>query len=188
MNRRSFIKSTVASASALAIGTAAGAADDKGGTSGRAVFVPAGKDRFGDHLRLLDGAPLDGKVSAKDTNGRLYVFEHKEMGKGGPPRHLHPEQDVWFYVVKGEFAFEVGDERFTLKASDSVFAPKKVPHVWACVSETPGTLLLAVQPAGTTEAFFKALANFSKRPAKEELEKLFEAHGMKVVGAPLKVD
>jgi hypothetical protein len=32
------------------------------------------------------------------------------MGKGGPPRHYHHEQDESFYVTKGEFAFEVGDE------------------------------------------------------------------------------
>ena len=188
MDRRAFIKSTVASASALAIGTPADAAEDKGSTSKRGVHVPAGKDRFNDPIRLFDGVPLDGKVSAKDTSGGFYVFEHADMGKGGPPRHFHYEQDEWFYAIKGEFAFEIGDEKFTLKPGDSIFAPRKVPHVWACVSEKPGTLLLAVQPAGTAEAFFKALASFTQRPAKEEVEKLFEAHGMKVVGAPLKLE
>ena len=188
MNRRSFIKSSLASASALTISTAAVAADGNGSTSKRGVHVPAGKDRFNNHLRLLSRTPLDGKVSAKDTNGGFYVFEHTDMGKGGPPRHLHHEQDEWFYAIKGEFAFEVGDEKFTLKPGDSMFAPRKVPHVWACVSEKPGTLLLAVQPAGTMEAFFKALAHFAQPPTNEEVNKVFEAHGMKVVGEPLKVE
>ena len=30
------------------------------------------------------------------------------MGKGGPPRHVHFEQDEWFYVIKGDYVFEVG--------------------------------------------------------------------------------
>jgi mannose-6-phosphate isomerase-like protein (cupin superfamily) len=134
--------------------------------------------------------PLDGKVSAKDTNGSLYIFEHTDMGKGGPPRHVHSEQDEWFYVTRGEFKAEVGDEKFTLKPGDSLFAPRKVPHAWACVSEK-GTMLLAVQPAGTMEAFFRDLAKVGNRrmpPTKEEMAKVFKTHGMEVVGEPLKVE
>jgi hypothetical protein len=37
-----------------------------------------------------------------------YIFEHTNMGKGGPPRHLHYEQDEWFFAIKGDFAMEVG--------------------------------------------------------------------------------
>ncbi|HUG36678.1 MAG TPA: cupin domain-containing protein, partial [Candidatus Limnocylindrales bacterium] len=47
--------------------------------------------------------------------------------------------------MKGEFALEVGEERFTLRPGDSVFAPRLIPHAWAHVGEGPGTLLLAVE-------------------------------------------
>jgi len=33
--------------------------------------------------------------------------------------------------MEGEFGFEVGDEKFTLHAGDSLFAPRIIPHVWA---------------------------------------------------------
>jgi hypothetical protein len=88
----------------------------------------------------------------------------------------------------GEFAFEVGDEKFRLKPGDSAFAPRTVPHVWACVSDKPGTLLAAVSPAGTFETFMRALTKLTKPPTPEELEKAFVTHGMKVVGPPLKVE
>jgi len=127
-------------------------------------------------------------VSAKDTGGGLYVFEHTDMGKGGPPRHLHHEQDEWFYAIHGEFAFEVGEEKFRLRPGESLFAPRKVPHVWAQISDEPGTLLLALSPAGTFETFIRNAAKYAKPPTPEEAEKMFAAHGMKIVGPPLQVE
>lgn len=109
------------------------------------------------------------------------------MGKGGPPRHLHLAQDEWFYAREGTFAFEVGDQKFTLKPGDSLFAPRMVPHVWAHVGDAPGTLLLAVQPAGTMEEFFRKSVRMPTLPTPEQANAMFAAHGMKVVGPPLSV-
>jgi uncharacterized cupin superfamily protein len=118
----------------------------------------------------------------------MFVFEHAEMGKGGPPRHFHYEQDEWFYVIKGEFAFEVGDKGFSLSPGDSLFAPRMVPHAWAYVGDSPGTLLLAVQPAGSFETFFHKSCEMTELPTPEEADRMFADHGMKVVGPPLDVD
>ena len=153
----------------------------------RAVFVPNGKNRIDEVLMIWGVIPLQIKVSTKDTDGDLFVFEHADMSKGGPPRHFHYEQDEWFYAVKGEFLFEVGDERFTLRPGDSLFAPRMVPHVWAYVGDNPGTLLLAVQPAGSLEAFFMQSSKMTKPPTAEEADRQIAAHAMKVVGPPLDV-
>ena len=153
----------------------------------RAVYVPNGKNRFQEELMIWGIIPLQIKVSGKDTNDSFFMFEHAKMGKGGPPRHFHYEQDEWFYAMEGEFAFEVGDEKFILRPGDSLFAPRMVPHVWAYVGDKPGTLLLAVQPAGSLEEFFMKSCGMTRPPTPEEAEKLFAAHGMKVVGPPLAV-
>lgn len=152
-----------------------------------AVFVPAGQDR--DHVsRPIWGMiPLDTKVSASDTQGSLYVFQHADMNKGGPPRHIHFHQDEWFYVLKGEFWFEVGDERYTLHAGDSLLAPRNVPHAWACVSDAPGTLMTAVTPAGTFEQFLRETTQTRTLPSPEEIARHFAAHDMEVLGPPLAV-
>ncbi len=92
------------------------------------LHVPSGKDRSEEELKIWGTIPLQIKVSTEDTDGALFVFEHADMGKGGPPRHFHHEQDEWFYVIEGDFAFEVGDERFTLGPGDSLLAPRMVPH------------------------------------------------------------
>ena len=151
----------------------------------RAVYVPNGRNRFQEELMIWGLIPLQIKVSSRDTAGALFVFEHADMGKGGPPKHFHYEQDEWFYSVEGEFAFEVGEERFTLRPGDSLFAPRMVPHVWAHLGDQPATLLLAIQPAGSLEAFFMENAAMDRPPTPEEAERSFAAHGMKVVGPPL---
>jgi mannose-6-phosphate isomerase-like protein (cupin superfamily) len=152
------------------------------------LYVPQGQHRFDEELMIWGIIPLQIKISTDDTDGALFLFEHADMGKGGPPRHFHYEQDEWFYAIKGEFAFEVGDERFTLRPGDSLFAPRMVPHGWAYIGDEPGTLLLAVQPAGSLEVFFRQSCEMTSPPTPEEAERLFAAHGMKVVGPPLDID
>jgi mannose-6-phosphate isomerase-like protein (cupin superfamily) len=201
MDRKRFLNVAGGSAAAMAAGGIFGCASGLvgsaapstaavhpgGGNPGRGVFVPNGRNRFDEALMIWGVIPLQIKVSTEDTAGRLFVFEHADMGRGGPPRHFHYEQDEWFYALKGEFAFEVGDERFTLRPGDSLFAPRMVSHVWAYVGDQPGTLLLAVQPAGSLEAFFMESCELTRPPTPEEAEQQFAAHGMKVVGPPLAV-
>jgi mannose-6-phosphate isomerase-like protein (cupin superfamily) len=203
MNRKQFLNVVGLGAAATAIGglvgcrgetadgaalPAAAAGNDGLAASQRALYVPNGRNRFEEELMIWGVIPLQIKVSSSDTAGRFFVFEHADMGNGGPPRHFHYEQDEWFYATKGEFAFEVGDERFTLRPGDSLFAPRMVPHAWAHVGDEPGTLLLAVQPAGSLEAFFMENSAMDRPPTPEEAERSFAAHGMKVVGPPLGAD
>src|SRR4051812_12907814 len=46
--------------------------------------VAAGDDRFGEHIKLA-GDPVDCKLSARDTNGAMCIFEVTN----GWPRHRH---------------------------------------------------------------------------------------------------
>jgi quercetin dioxygenase-like cupin family protein len=154
-----------------------------------AVHVPQGSDRSSQNKLMIWGLiPLAVKVSSKDTGGSLFVFEHEDMCKGGPPRHIHQEQDEWFYVLAGRYVMEIADKRYELKPGDSLLAPRKIPHAWACVSDEPGTLITAVTPAGSFEDFILDTTRHPKLPSPDEIAKAFRAHGMTVVGPPLKVD
>ena len=62
------------------------------------LYVPNGKNRFKEQLMIWGIIPLQIKVSGNDTDGSLFIFEHANMSKGGPPKHFHYEQDEWFYV------------------------------------------------------------------------------------------
>jgi quercetin dioxygenase-like cupin family protein len=154
----------------------------------KAVRVPLGTDRFKEDDRMIWGVlPLSIKLSGKDTGGELFVFEHRRQSKGGPPRHVHFEQDEWFYVIAGEYAFEIGGEKFRCKAGDTMFAPRRVPHGWASIGEELGTLLTIVSPVGTFEDFLVDTTRYPVLPSPEEIAEAFAAHNMKVVGPPLDV-
>ena len=149
---------------------------------GEGTQVSAGSDLYQEERKVFGSMSIDFKVSSLGTNGGFFVVENTDALKGGPPRHLHHEQEEWFYVV------EIGDERYRLGPGDSVLAPRKVPHVWAHVGEGTGRLLVVFQPAGEMEAFFGELAKVEGAPQPEKLRKLFLSHGMEVTGPPLVVE
>jgi quercetin 2,3-dioxygenase len=126
------------------------------------------------------------KVATADTGGGLFVIEQTNHAKGGPPRHVHPDQDEWFYVVAGEFVVEVGGTTHRLTAGDSLLAPREVAHVWAFVGEGVGRMIVAFTPAGKMEAFFREVTTTEAMPAMDP--DLWLAHGMRVLGPPLPVE
>jgi mannose-6-phosphate isomerase-like protein (cupin superfamily) len=149
-----------------------------------ALGVAAGEDRFGERRGLGIGA-VDFKVSMQDGNG-LFILENTFREKGGPPRHMHHDQDEWFYALEGEFIIEVGPERIRLRPGDSLLAPRKVPHVWAYVDGTRGRILIAFTPAGAMEAFFREVTKTNAMPPQDP--GLWRAHGMELLGPPLSLE
>jgi mannose-6-phosphate isomerase-like protein (cupin superfamily) len=152
------------------------------------AYVPAGESRFGrQHEIRLVRTLIDIKVSALDTDGALSVAEITSLHKGGPARHLHHEQDEWFYIVEGEHVIEVGEERYEVGPGDSLLAPRKVAHAWANVGEGTGRMIAALQPAGEIEEFFEDLAKLGRTPERGGLQRVFDSHGLELVGAPLSI-
>jgi mannose-6-phosphate isomerase-like protein (cupin superfamily) len=153
------------------------------------AYVPAGGSRFLRQREIqFTRTVIDIKVSTLDTDGGLSVAEVTSLHKGWPARHLHHEQDEWFYVVEGEYLIEVGDERYEPGPGDSLLAPRKVAHVWAHVGEGTGRLIAALQPAGQIEAFFDELARLGSSPKREELRRAFSSHGLELTGPPLSIE
>lgn len=122
------------------------------------IRVPAGDGRFNQILKLPGGGQLFIKVSSQDTAGAFLLTEQPSAGKGGPPKHYHRDENEWFYCLEGHYIVEVGDQRFDLKPGDSVLGPKRVPHAFAFVGDTPGRLMVGFAPAGKMEQFFRDLS------------------------------
>ena len=152
--------------------------------------VNAGEARFGKHYKMKGVTlnTLDIKISGSDTENDLAVFEQTGLTPyGGPPLHIHPFQDEWFYVIEGDYFFQCGDEKFSLKPGDTIFLPRNVQHAFIQLTEK-GKMIVSYLPAGKMEAFFQVTDQWTSPPSKEEIAKVFEDHEMKVVGPPLKKD
>jgi quercetin 2,3-dioxygenase len=131
--------------------------------------------------------PFAIKLTAQDVGEGWLVLEQANAYRGGPPRHIHHDQDEWFYVIEGEYTVEIGGQPHRLGPGDSVLAPREVPHTWALTGQGAGRLLIVFQPAGRMEAFFDEATQLTQMPPYQELRALFTAHGMEIVGPPLEV-
>jgi len=149
-----------------------------------ALLLAAGADSEGES-RGLGISTITFKVSTP-TPSDPFILENTFLAKGGPARHLHSEQDEWFYVLEGEFQFEVGAERFRLQPGDSLLAPRRVPHVWAFEGSARGRILVAFFPAGKMEAFFREVTKANAMPPQDP--GIWRAHDMELLGPPLPVE
>jgi quercetin dioxygenase-like cupin family protein len=179
MQRRKFVQAALVGVSAMTISESFGKTRSKKGFK-----VDSGKDRFNEPIKYRGVNPNDVKISAKDTDGQLSVFEYVGFQKIGPPLHVHFNQDEIFYVVEGEFLFQLDSEKMTLKAGDTIFLPQNVPHTWLQLSDK-GKLVYLLQPAGQMEEFFKKMNELKGPPTEELVQQIHQAHGMKIVGPPI---
>lgn len=188
MQRRSFLSLAAGAVSAAACGQSSSSASPSPAqaTPASALIHPvlSHQDRSGE-TRSIGYSTLAYKVLTQDTHGDLFAAEHRLRQKGGPPRHFHPHQDEWFYVLEGEFVAEIGDKRFTLHPGDSLLGSRNIPHAWAFIGEGPGKLLLTFTPAGKIEAFFNEVTKTQAAPAQDKA--LFAAYDMVLIGPPLAV-
>jgi quercetin dioxygenase-like cupin family protein len=153
----------------------------------KAAAVRSGEDRYNEH-HSLGVSTTAFKVSGRDTNGGLFIMEHANRAKGGPPRHVHQHEDEWFYAIEGEYLVAIADERFRLKPGDSILGPREVPHAWAFVGDTTGKLLIAFAPANKMEEYFRSQKMASgaystwNNPKDKEVAL---AHGIELLGPPM---
>ena len=187
MERKKFITALLGvSAAPLAFGIR----NEKPSASERVSFkTDAGEGRIHGHIRLkgVNSNIVDLKVSGRDTNGDLAIFEQTSISQGrGTPLHVHYFQDEIFYIIDGEFYFRVGDSNHRLATGDCIFLPRNVPHAWTQISEK-GKMTMTFQPAGKMEEFFLTIAGLKDEPSAEDIARVFTENDMKIVGPPLKI-
>jgi mannose-6-phosphate isomerase-like protein (cupin superfamily) len=145
------------------------------------LHLAAGADLTGEY-RGIGISTIAFKMSSPNP-ADPFLLENTFLAKGGPARHLHYDQEEWFYILEGEFQFEIGTERFLLHPGDSLLAPRRVPHVWAFAGQERGRILIAFFPAGKMEAFFREVTRDNATPPQDPA--VWRAHGMELLGPPL---
>lgn len=190
MKRRHFLLAAAAIPAAALAESLPVPAPKRPAKPGKGFKVSTGEGRYHGHIQLkgVNFNVLDVKLSGKDTNGQLAIFEQTSLSpKRGTPLHVHPNQDEVFQVLEGEYVFKVGDYLHRLKAGESIFLPRQVPQAWSQLSERGRTSVI-LQPAGKLEEFFVAMAALKTAPTPAEINKIFADHDMSVVGPALQVD
>jgi mannose-6-phosphate isomerase-like protein (cupin superfamily) len=186
MQRKSFLKFGIAIGSFLAAPFDVNARPGSRARDDKGFKVDAGKDRFDKSISPFEGDNFYTKVSTKDTDGGMYVFESTRLKEGGPILHTHYDTDEWWYVLQGEFLIKVGDKTYNAKAGDLVFGPRMVPHTFAKIGQGEAKVMICHQPAGRMEEYFKKLSEgVAKNMSEEERNNMRKEHGVEKVGPPL---
>ncbi|MFT6837245.1 MAG: quercetin dioxygenase-like cupin family protein [Sediminicola sp.] len=102
-------------------------------TNHKGFKIKSGEGRLHGHIELkgVNQNILDLKVSGRDTDGGLAVFEQTSISNGmGTPLHVHHSQNEMFHVIERTYKFKVGEDEFELSTGVSIFLPKKVLQAW----------------------------------------------------------
>jgi quercetin dioxygenase-like cupin family protein len=88
------------------------------------------------------------KATGEQTGGAFGLIDNLMPTGFASPYHTHRNEDESFYVVEGEMAFYVGDERIKAGPGAFVYGPRGVPHGFEVEGDAPARILLQNYPAG----------------------------------------
>jgi quercetin dioxygenase-like cupin family protein len=125
-----------------------------------ARFIPHGT---GERLHV-GGGWLSFLATGEQTGGAYAVIETANDPSTGVRLHVHEQEDETWFVLEGEYTFEVGGQTFRAGPGDYVFGPRNVPHSYANRTEAVARALIMVTPAGF-EGFWRESAKLGEDAA-----------------------
>jgi quercetin dioxygenase-like cupin family protein len=105
----------------------------------------------GEHYWLI-GEHLSFKIGPQQTGGAFSIAEFRTSPGGGPPPHVHANEDEMFYLIDGQLEFTANDKLITAGPGDVAFLPRNVPHTFKNTGSEPARGLTFSAPCGF-EAF-----------------------------------
>ena len=91
-------------------------------------------------------------MTGEESGGAYFSILATVPPQGGPPPHIHLNEDETFYVLEGTPTFRLGDERIVAGPGDFVNIPTGALHCFRNFSDAPMRMILTFTPAGIVEA------------------------------------
>jgi quercetin dioxygenase-like cupin family protein len=138
----------------------------------------------GDVYRML--------ATAGETNGRCSIWEATVFPGGGPPVHIHNNEDEGFFVLEGEMQFRAPSGTVLGGPGFFAYLPIGVPHSFRNVSDRVARMLIFTAPGGVEKMFERAGQVFEKAPTElrppseqevQRMHDLAEEYGIEFIAA-----
>jgi quercetin dioxygenase-like cupin family protein len=101
------------------------------------------------------GSLVQFKATGAETDGQFWLLEGTARRGGGPPLHVHDNEDELFYVLEGELMVTLGDEQRVVGPGGVAYGPRSIPHTFKIVSDEARWLSFTT-PAGFERFFFQS--------------------------------
>jgi quercetin dioxygenase-like cupin family protein len=113
------------------------------------TLEPGGGERL-----WIAGDTMWFKATAADTGGAFTLIELLAAPGGGPPPHIHDNEEETFYVLDGLFEILIGEQRVRASRGAVAVVPRGTVHRFRCIGDRPGRMLIVFTPGGI-EGFFR---------------------------------
>lgn len=121
------------------------------------------------------------KLSGKDTAGRFTIVENHNPPGVGIPTHVHENEDEVFRILEGEMEFTVEGTTSLLKAGDTIFLPRQVPHSFRVVGEQNAKSIITIIPSGIENMFLELNALPAGPPNMEQVLEICGRFGIRFI-------
>lgn len=95
------------------------------------------------------------KLSGSDTARRFTIVENNNPPGIGIPMHIHTNEDEVFRILEGEMEFTVEGTKSLLRAGDTIFLPRQVPHSFKVVGTQNARAIITIVPSGIEDMFLQ---------------------------------
>ncbi len=117
---------------------------------------------------------------SEQTNGKYAVVISTTPPQGGPPLHVHQNEDEMFYVLQGVYEFRLGKETVIATQGDIIHLPRSIPHSFSNIGSEPGVMMNTITPGGF-EQFFEEIYQLSKDkpPERQQVAEIASQYGLR---------
>jgi len=128
------------------------------------------------------GVKIIGKILSNQTKGEYSVIITETPPNGGPPVHIHENEDELFYILKGNYLFSCGEKKIKAKQGDYIRLPRGIPHNFINTDSITGITMNTITPGGF-ENFFNEIAEASNNSTlkKQEVDSIANKYGVRFV-------
>ena len=96
-------------------------------------------------------------VTGAESGGSYFAMEALVPPGGGPPPHIHRNEDETFYIVDGHCSIRLEDETVLAGAGDFVNVPRGCVHCFHNDGTSPMRMIVTFTPAGIEHFFEETL-------------------------------
>jgi quercetin dioxygenase-like cupin family protein len=122
-------------------------------------------------------------LGGEQTDEKLVVMSESTPPGGGPPLHVHSNEDEIFLVVEGRISYFADGNWTEVEVGGAVFLPKGVAHYYRNIGDTPSRHWIITTPSGF-EKFFAHCAEEFAKPAGPNMDRVVEIsreHGIEFI-------